>query len=404
MLRGEFKLNKEKVSSSQEDIDALLKQYEVSEKSWEKAQTTSNWIEKIKLEDVKKIVVALSSVGDSLEIEVEGYEVEFVNFSALKKLFLISYSERIHSTIGQSHAFNTMKEVDRLEDEHGKCVLKFTNDEMKQSVIDLFSEMKYYKVRSQLNIISQFQGFYDKYIPSKEKWSNVRKQDDIREILGENESKNIITKKDLMDLFKNMDNPQDAILPILIFNGVAFSKVDDADEVRYLKKDDLKDNILHVKGNGSNPDNERYIYLEPDVVQAIQEAIKQEYIVKRVRYTETIVKLRDTEYILRPSQLARKKEAEVADESILSFRGANGRFSACKANLDASLYDIPFSPKKIELYGKIYHINKYINEGMEVHEAIRMTLKRFGDWYHDEKDEAANRQLATRLKRVWEIY
>ena len=71
------------------------------------------------------------------------------------------------------------------------------------------------------------------------------------------------------------------------------------------------------------------------------------------------------------------------------------------------MYDIPFSPKILENFGKVYYINKFIGEGVGVYEAIRMTLIRFGAWEGDvdhNKNSPTNVQMVNRLKKIWSLY
>lgn len=406
MLKGKFTVSKSAVSNNNDEVQDKLNKYNVKESTFSKALKNNDWMDVFKKEDVKKLVLALSEVDGVLDVEIEDVDLEYENFSAIKKLFLIDLSEVWTSKITMASAYNTMKEVDNLEEKYAKCVLNFTNEEMRKTVIDLFSEMQYHKLRSQLNIISRFQEFYAKYVQNESKWRQVRNQKDMKEIIGEDKEKTTLTKKDLLNLFRNMDNPQDAVIPLLIFNGVSLSKVDDKDEIRYLRKEDLNGDALTIYGNGNGGVKERKIYLEHYVTKAVREAINQDFMIKQAKYEEKIIPLQDTEYILRPSENARKKKEAVADEDILSFRGAYGRVLTCKEQIEGSLYDIPFTPRQIETYGKIHYINKYINEGRDVYEAVRMTLVRFGEWDDNENGthDPANQQRVNRLKKVWEIH
>lgn len=404
MLKSTFEFNYNKQRS--ENFMNAIDRYGIREEDIDALEGCNDWVGNLKMPKIKKLVVALSELNDFLKISIADKEINYNNYDNLKKLFLIDLSEEWNSEIGMSTAINAMEEVDRLEEMFGKCVSKFTTEQMKEATLDLFSEKKYYKLRSQLNIISRFQIFYKEFFENDAKWKDIINQDDIKSIIGDEARKNILTKKNLLDLFKNTSNAQDAIIPILIFEGLTYSKVDEADELRYLKKEDLKNGRLIVRGSSDSQSNRREIKVDSDIEKAIIEAINQDAIVRRNNYETMITPLKDTEYIVRAGQVGRKKENHLHDENVISFRGVYNRIVACKTVIESMMYDIPFSPKSIETYGKIYYINRFMNEGFDIKEALEMTLKRFGDWYQDGdgSNDPRNKQLINRLKKVWEIY
>ena len=374
----------------------------------DKLVTGTDWIENIKEKDVKEMVVGFSQLGDLLTVSLqERFEdVDFNNRDSEKKIFLVYLSEEWESPISIASALNTMQVVDELEDNYKKSILKLDKEEVSQSIIDLFSEMKYHKLRYQINIISKYQKFYRSYVESNVEWKSYKDVKVLKEIIGDDAKEHILTKRDLINLTKIMPNIQDSIIPLLIFEGVSFSKVDEIDEIRYLKHTDLKGGKIHVNGSEKN-DKKTVIELSPEVADLVDDAIKQDFIFKRIGGgDEDIVPLANTEFILRPAERSRRKIATDELSEVISFRGAYSRINLCKEYLEQFLYDMKFTPKSIETFGKVYHINKLINEGFGEIDSIIKTLQRFGNWYPEEgnKRDPKNSQQINRLRKQWSLY
>ena len=199
-----------------------------------------------------------------------------------------------------------------------------------------------------------------------------------------------------------MPNVQESIIPLLIFEGVSFSKVEERDELRCLKASDVRGNKIFIGGL-----NERILDIDDVVADALSKAINSEYLFKTVHNELNYVELEDNEYILRPAISSRKRIDTSYDKDVMSFRGAYSRFHLCKEFVESTMYDIPFSPKILENFGKVYYVNKHLGEGIDVYDAIRKTLSRFGNWEGDiekNKSNVKNVQMVNRLKKIWDIY
>lgn len=108
---------------------------------------------------------------------------------------------------------------------------------------------------------------------------------------------------------------------------------------------------------------------------------------------QSIVPLEETDYIIRKTTSSRKRIDTSYDDEVMSFRKVCTAGSMlAEIQMEALLYDIPFSPQSIATCGKVYYVNRYIAEGMDIIEAIRKTVVRFGVWYGDQK---TNRMLKT---------
>lgn len=368
----------------------------------------TNWINELKERVVKELVFISSHVNELLNVSfLEDYEeVEFKHDDSKKKIFLTYLSKEWESPISMASAISTFHNVDKIEAIRGKSVLELDIEEISQSIIDLFSDMEYHKLRYQINIISRYQNFYANQAKVKVDWSKFKDVKVLKEIIGDSAKEHVLTKRDLVSLTKVMPNIQDSIIPLLIFEGVSFSKVDDIDEIRYLKSSDLNGNELTIEGNNSPKRPKRTITLSPDVSELVREAINQDYIVKSVGGEIELIGLEDTDFILRPAEKSRGKNKSSEHSDVISYRGAYSRVNNCRRHVEQFLYDIKFTPKAVETFGKIYHINKLINEGFEEVESITATLIRFGDWYpeEDSRRNPKNSQQINRLRKQWLLY
>ena len=405
MLRSEISIDFNLVDKYKDAVSNTLKNIKIKFEDLVDISGNINWFEDYNEEDLKELVFGLSSIEGLLDITIMEDSKKYNKQDSIKKLFLIHLSEKWESDITISFALNTMNTISGLERKFDKSVLEFNSDEIHESIIDLFSEMQYHKLRYQINILSKLQEYYGEQVANPHQWRDFKDTEVLRDIIGDEAKEHVLTKKDLIDLTRVMPNLQDSIIPLLIFEGVALSKVDDIDEIRYLKKNNLDGHRLEIRGNEENENTNRVIELSKDVAELLEDAINQEFIEKKVMSELRIVELEDTKFVLRPAVKARPKVNENEDMNILSFRGAYSRINLCKEYIEAFLYDIKFTPKSIETFGKVFYITKFVNEGYDDIEAIVMTLQRFGNWHPENgKRDARNSQQISRLRKVWNVY
>lgn len=408
MLKSKLKVDKTILDNNKDAIKANLKEAKVGIGFLEKVIDKSNWVIDNSKNKLAELVYQLSKFDDLAHIEIEDSEIQFDNLDSMKKLFLIELSEEWDSSIGMTSAIKTMEEVDEIESKIGGNVLEFDESEMRETVIDLFSRKQYYRLRYQLNMLSKFQEMFKKQVVGKAQWRDFKNNKILKEIIGDEAKEYLLTRKDLINLTKVTPNLQDSVIPLLIFEGVSMSKVDNIDEIRYVRHKDVRENSLVIRGNGSDERETREIPLSSEVRDIVKDASLQDYIEKKVRGSIKLVELQESDYILRPTVHSRAKigKRKDSDPSVLSYRGAYSRVTICKDYIQSLLYDIPFSPRTIATAGKIFYINKYVNEGYGEFEAIKKVLQRFGEWVYEEDGRvgAKNSQQINRLKKVWEIY
>ena len=407
MLKGKLVLNNKikNDKNTQETLDRELKKNKKIDTKLLLEQKDI-FFETYKSDEVLKIINVLKNNGVLLDIEIEGHENLSFNYENLnKKTLLIILSTNWEKKFTIERAILNMASLEVYEDVLGKCVRFFNNDEIVKTVIDLHEKYQYYGMRARLHLLSMYQRmFEDKEDKSKNEkntisWKFYSEPKNLRKIfVDSNIKEDIVTKKDLLTLAEQMENAQEAIIPLLIFEGVKFSAEEDVDELRSLRTENLIGNQLVIRGG-----RERVIDLTEDVVEIVRDAIDEDYIVTEVFGNQREYLIQKSEYIVRRSITTGYDHMQ---EGITKYRGVYSRMTKCREIFESLVYDIPFTPKKIELFGKIHFINKYVSEGREVAEAIKLTLQRFGDWKFGESKKvgAYNHQLTHRLKTQWEIY
>lgn len=396
MLKGTFKINEE-ITENKVAIEAIGRLISI-----EKFLKNKNLFENSDIETMKKVAMIMDNYSDVGELIVSEREINFNYNDTMKKVFLLDLSEKWIAEISMNTAINALEEVSAYEKKYMKSVLDFNEEEIKYSIIDMFSGLMYHKLRSTVNIIARLQEFYKEVKEPQFEWRAYGKVDMLRKTLGGTISQDIVTKKDLLNLVSVMPNVQESIIPLLIFEGVNFSKVEEVDELRYLKVSDIQGNKIIIRGT-----NARVLDIDNDVAEALEKAINAEYLFKTVQHELRYIELEDTEFILRPSILSRKRKDTSYDMDVMSFRGVYSRFSLCREQIESTMYDVPFSPKAVENFGKVYYVTRYIADGLNMYEAIRQTLKRFGTWRYGGVNENVNPhnvQLVNRLKNLWLVH
>lgn len=396
MLNAKFDISPRSLGKLLEQLDN-----DKLKKKIQKLKGGGEWLDKLSDKELVQAAVAADKAG--VELLQLGFSdkggLMFPYGDATKKLFLLHLEEQGRAAIGIHNAVNTFMSVEKIEQKFEKCVLNFTNDEIEKTFVVLYEEMKYHRLRSGLYLIVQYQDFVGGTESNWKEYASTKKVNEaLAKLSVKREDK--LTLQSLITLFKNSNNPQNAIVPMLIFQGVGLSKVEDMDELRYLKKDDLRGNTLFIGGNGNGTVKEREIELDESIARMVEEAINQSYIIRVVNHTPVIESILDTPYVLRPVENRRKRKDKPEDE-VMSFRGINTRISSCKQQIELETYHSAFSSKVIETSGKHYFMGRFVASGLDEREAAKKVLKRFGDWREEKGNEEHNRQSIRRLIQTW---
>lgn len=411
MYTGLVRVNKERLQESEITISDVSSGKKANKLAEDIFNNKSDFIllSHYSIKDRKEAIAKLDDTG-IIDVTIEDKpDLEFKYGDAKKKLFLIDISYQWTSEITMNSAIKALSNIEDVEDFYSKCVVNFTNEEMHKAIIDMYEGMQYHKLRSQINVFSRLQYFFKDFVDvlkNKEEkgWNYFKSKKIVRQLLGDVEEF-VPEREHLIELARNMVNAQEYVIPLLIFEGVRLSKLDNLDEIRFLKKSDLKGNNLTIRGAKNGDVEERVIKLDDEVVRVVEEAIHTDSHVVVMKDNKTEIRpLTNESYIIRKTELSRTRVADTLDDNAMSFRGVYERVLNCKEIMEALTYDIPFTPTAIERYGKVYYVSRYVDEGMDVYDACREVLKRFGDYdINGGKSSPANSLRVNRLKNQWDV-
>ena len=227
-MLASFDFDYKKYEENKIEIKNRLAKLKVEENTLGEISNKTNWFEKVDTEVLKKICVVTNDYNDILVIEFQEREdLEYQFDDALKKLFILALSDTWSSEISISSVVNTFKIIENKEKEFNKSVMQFQESEIEESLIDLFGRSYYFRLRHGINIFSKLQTFYKDYINMTASWETYKDQQRIEGIIGQEVKRDIVTKKDLLHLISVMPNVQESIIPLLIFEGVSFSKIEE---------------------------------------------------------------------------------------------------------------------------------------------------------------------------------
>lgn len=333
-------------------------------------------------------------------VDMNGEMITFDFGDSAKKLFLRNLSEIWETESSLNYAYKVMSWVSGVERDYGKPIYLMNTQEVGDIIPVIFDDVSYYGMRFRVKVFMELQNYYEKYITADLTdfgWVSYFKSDKFRDLFALDAA---ITKDELVDLFNITKNAQDGIIPLLLFEGINLSRVEEKDEIRYIKQEDIGQNEVRIT---HNENNQRVIDVDDDTQKALAQVIAQKFILTNKFGREEVETLDKSEYLLRA--VSKKKSTGEP----LTYRGAYSRLARCFENYETNISHKSINPKTIKTSGQYHYINKYMDEGYTMQEAMRMTLKRFGEWLHleDESKEAghmANRQKMNRLKKKWEVY
>lgn len=407
MMFGSFVLDKEKYVEKEEELLMRLSNsrdpVSVSSLRGLVGGGDEDWFSLEKVDTLKSIVVIMEDYN-MLRIEIKDLDVRFTFDDSLKKLFILQMSEEFESKATLNSAIQSLVRVNGLESDLGKSFKDFDEKEMARFITKNSNEMMYHKIRNNAYILGKFQDFYKKYFEYNFSWKEFSKNNKLTEVLDGEVRDYIVTKKDLVSLTNKMYNLQESIIPLLIFEGVLLSKIEEDDELRYLKGEDVKENKIVIRNRDQSV--KREIEIDKDIADTIALAYETMYNMKVAKHVTYMIELEDTPYVVRPTINAKKKKHNV-DVDAISFRGAFDRVKKCRTQFELDLFDVDFTPTKIKSFGKIHYVEKYLSEGLDLTMACRKTLMRFGDWRGEDlstAQEAVNVQSVMRLKNIYKVY
>lgn len=388
----------------------------LSKKGYERAINGENLIDVVPIVKLKEIVGTLYTRGcdDYLVSEVkdsEGNTIDLVfGYSdILKKLFLFELSKEWELDNAIKRAIAIFKEVEVFEKELNKVIFLFTKEEIEETIVTLFKDQMYYKMKLRLNLFSKYEKLWKGVVVRSNKepsWNDYLKKNKFADILGgRHEETTLVTREDLLSLFKQSSTPQNAIIPILIFEGVKLAESPTDDEVRRLKISDIKKDKIVIRDHDGGVNRE--VIIDAQTIELILLAASQTKVYKPFNGTISIVPYLKSPYVLKPIdvKIAYNSDSK-EDERAITYRGAYDRMLNIRSLAESLGYERDLTISLVAKSGKINSINKYISSGMDRYDAIRKTLMRFGEWnktgdYIEEKKLPSNRQLVNRLGKEY---
>lgn len=210
----------------------------------------------------------------------------------------------------------------------------------------------------------------------------------------------------LYDVATVIDDPQINVIPILLFEGVNFTK-GGLDELRGLKVEDInfEEKSILIKGNPEDIKSQidRTIVLSEKSFDIVRQAAETKTrIAWNARANDFVVsKLLPSPYLLKSASI---KYFEKEDMPI-TFNMVSGRIRKLYDLVKNQFQIENFSSKYISNAGKIYYLDLYYKEIGDLTEAAIKALKRFGDWDYttggvDELQEKRMLSNYTRINRI----
>lgn len=212
----------------------------------------------------------------------------------------------------------------------------------------------------------------------------------------------LITQEDLIALAEAADSLQEGIIPLLIFEGVQFLTTEESELTNLKKQDfDAKKETVRVSNRFSRNKfgAEREIFLGKTISELAEDAAYEREMYHSKRQTD--VPLVDSQYVFRgfAENSTAKMDVKASHTLVLA------RIRRMSNLFEEQFGKKGFSNKKLVVAGKVWHTQKYLEEGFVEKEAYEQTLKRFGEWRilgneKLERDSTVNNTLMQRLKRI----
>ena len=194
-------------------------------------------------------LVRKNDLENQIEVNFENIDVNFEINRASKMIFLTYISNVWESERSFEYAKATLVEIELFEEKYGRSSIDFNGKEVIDTINGLGDRTNFYGLKFKIKVLKEYFDFYSKELGLKSKdnkWAQYYSSRKLSEILDTEERSVDLTRKNLVDLFNSMTNPQQGIIPLLVFEGLNFSKTDEVDEVRNLKIKDVHSEGIFV--------------------------------------------------------------------------------------------------------------------------------------------------------------
>ncbi|MFT8556609.1 hypothetical protein [Liquorilactobacillus hordei] len=291
----------------------------------------------------------------------------FLYDNNIKCLYLSNYSREYLSKSTLKNINKMFTDIEELEIKNSKSILEFNLDDMIK-VVDFFRHkfINFMTYRTTLLELNNFIKFVAKEYKSvgieyKIEW-NYKKL--IKVVPDSEKPSPFLEGSEIVKMAMRSDVAQNGIVLILLLNGLKLSRIDENDEIRFLKESDIKDGVIHVGGKFP-----RDIKLTPREFSLIKDAIEEEYYDTKRNWLSTIPR---TGYLLRPY-------GENKTTGNLTEVGIQRRIDIVADKFSDYICDRKFTNSSIRTAGRIRFMDGLVKVGYTVEEAAYLSLERFGD-------------------------
>lgn len=288
------------------------------------------------------------------------YKMDNVRYNRLAKIYWILWSRQVQS-VSQATVNNrraVLEDVAEYENTFGKSLEMFNRDEV-EYMCNTFIKLGQTRLMSTILTMGR----------SWIKFCNLfnMETNDISNFAPVNtRSETTFTRKEWLEVCKNVSDLSVGIVLFLVFIGVTLSGSDEKDEVRQLKKSDIHSNDISIGGEYArllDINDEEYDFISSLVTKG---------------YPNTTVR-RDV--VLGSPWLF--PSAAPQGDGFITYQGVKTKINSVWDDVLDNV-DLPLKPKHVRLLGKKNRLLELINAGMNEQTAAYQVGVEFGILHHNE--------------------
>ena len=359
--------------------------------------------------DVETILVYKDSGEPLLQSEhfPNADDSELLEYSfndTYKKLFIVVSSRMLDTEKSVTQVIDTLVEADKFELRNDKSILSADEDEILELINTLYQGQQLLSLHRKVSLLSRYSTSFSG--TKMDVWEKYRPLRALGKLVGADQKISDSAMKNLLEgHFAESENPQSAIIPILIFEGVRLSTKDEDDELRFIKTQDIYPNGIMLKGCDEKSKG-RFLQLDETTMSAVRIASAQTVYRGAVKRSIDVPFL-ETGYLIKPTIDSNNQSG------IMGYQGALKKYKLFQ-NEVKGIPNLPnMTVTKMREFGKIYNINMLLANGEALNSALVSTLQRFDDYEYtlDTLDDVEkniiyenNRSRIYRLHSLWVAY
>ncbi|KRL08033.1 hypothetical protein [Liquorilactobacillus hordei] len=299
----------------------------------------------------------------------DNFSIDYKFDHNLKAAFIAQRSRELENYSNVKKIIKILNQVEQFEIEKNKSILQFNFEDM----LDIISYYRnnfinYMTYNNYILVINLFVDYsikkFDELGYKLEKSWNKNK---LFDSIPENEKpKSFIEADELKRIVRAIDNPQDAVIISLMMNGIKLSRIEEDDEIRNIREDDITGNTIHIRGKF-----ERDIKLDPEALSIVHEALEQTFYSSTSKTIQTVSR---TGYLLRTYGRSSKNGK-------MSEYGIQRRLRKIRENYSQFIADRQLTYSTIRTAGRIEFVDDlmYLNKSISLDEAMYESMVKFGD-------------------------